>query len=457
MSYIGKREKVLKGIFEVLQETPLTAFRQKLPDEMIFEACAEAGYSFRRRRYGPACTVFHFLLQAIQREESFAGTWAEIASNAAGQIGVKELGYNSSAISQARSRFPKAAFDLLVKKFFSVEGLSFDMWRGMRLLALDSTTVSMPSEDSLFSHFGRHKARGREVRYPLGTFCVLLAVGTSLILDYRFGPYDPGEVRSAAPLLDSVGEGDLVLADRLFAGSPSLARILDRKADFLLRKNARLAIKNLPVIERLGKNDFITEIPIGVPARRNDRALPAKVRVRLCKCTWKSPEGKRAKEWFVTSLMERRRFKPAALARCYHERWRIETSFREFKVLFHADVLRSKTVENAQKEFCAHVLAYQLLRLLIVEAAGKHHKKPGEISFLHAARWVIAFSARMSVAPPSQLLEMYERLIDAIASTGVTSRPGRIEPRVIMREKMHYPRSKMSRLQWLQQRLKGVA
>ena len=457
MGNIGKRERVLKSIFEVLQETPLTALRQKLSDGMVLQACADAGYEFRRRKYGPICIASHFLLQAIQREESFAATWQEIAANAAGQMGLDELSFNSSAISQARSRFPKAAFDSLVKMFCAVNKSRFDKWRGMRLLALDSTTVSMPAEDALFEHFGRHKARSRKVRYPLGTFSALLSVGTSLILDYHFGPYDPGEVTSGADLLEAVAEGDLILADRHFAGSPTLGRIIERRADLLMRKNARLVVRNLPVIKRLGKNDFITEIAMDRAARRRDPSLPGKVRVRLCKGRWRSPEGRRLQEWFVTSLMDNKRFKGSALARCYHERWRIETSFREFKVLFHADVLRSKTVENVEKEFRAHVLAYQLLRLLIVEAADKHHKKPREISFLHAARWVIAFSSRMSVAPPAQLTRMYEHLIEAIASTGVTPRPGRIEPRAIMREKMHYPRSKISRLEWLEKRLKRVA
>jgi len=457
MANIGKRDKVLKSIFEVLQEAPLTALRQKLSDRMILQACFEAGYTFRRRKYGPVCIVFHFLLQAIQREESFAGTWQEIAGKGAAQMGLDELSFNSSAISQARSRFPKAAFDSLVNMFYRVDKSCFGRWRGMRLLALDSTTVSMPAEDALFEHFGRHKARGREVRYPLGTFSALLSVGTSLILDYGFGAYNPAEITSATDLLKGISEGDLLLADRHFAGSPSLGRIMERKADFLMRKNARLVIRNLPVIERLGNNDFITEIPMDRAARRSDPSLPAKVRVRLCKGSWRSPEGRSLQEWFVTSLMDNKRFKGRALARCYHERWRIETSFWEFKVLFHGDVLRSKTVENVQKEFCAHVLAYQLVRLLIVEAAKKHHKQPREISFLHAARWVIAFSARMCVAPPAQLMQMYERMIQAIASTGLASRPARTEPRVIMREKMHYPRSKISRLQWLENRLKGVA
>jgi IS4 transposase len=49
--------------------------------------------------------------------------------------------------------------------------------------------------------------------------------------------------------------------------------------------------------------------------------------------------------------MDPQRFPPTALAVLYHQRWRIETSYEEFKVLFHADVLRSKTVQNIYKGY----------------------------------------------------------------------------------------------------------
>ena len=58
----------------------LTALREMLPDEKVLEACRSCGYEYRERLYGPVVTVFHFLLQAVQREESFAGTWQEMWS-----------------------------------------------------------------------------------------------------------------------------------------------------------------------------------------------------------------------------------------------------------------------------------------------------------------------------------------------------------------------------------------
>jgi hypothetical protein len=428
-----------------------------LPDSEILRACAESGYVFRKRLYDPVATVFHMLLQAIQREESFAATWQEVWSLAATGLGIGSRKANSSALSQARSRIPETVLEKLVQSACDVDERCFSRWRGMRLLALDCTAVSMPREPALLEHFGIHKVGKTTTRYPLATLASLLSVGTSLVVDHRFGPFDPGETGTATPLLNNIGHGDLLLADRGFSGSSTLARICVMGAAFLMRKNARLIVKHLPVLRRLGRDDFITEIPMSKPARKLDPSLPEKVRLRIFKAVWTSPAGEQIQEWFVTSLVDPKRFKKRSLAKLYHERWRIETSYQEFKVIFHADVLRSKTPDNVGKEMTAHVLAYQLVRRLIVEAAKKHAKKPTEISFLNAARWVLAFSARMSTSAAWMLPVLYDRLLDAIASTEVDVRPGRLEPRALTREWKHYPHLRMTRSAWRKHRLQKVA
>lgn len=445
----------LQRISRILRETPLVVLREMLPDRDILLACREAGHRFRRRLYDPVVTVFHFLLQAVQREESFAATWQELWAKVAGEWCTAGDRMSSSALSQARSRLPKAVFQRLLTRACAVREEGFSTWRGFRLLALDATTVSMPRDETLLKHYGTHRTKGAATRYPLATFCALLSVGTSLLLDYRFGPYDPGELKTAAPLLERLTETDLLLADRRCAGSPTLARLRKRNTHFLMRKHHRLRVDRLPVIQRLGRNDFITEIPIGSKKRREDPSLPESVRVRLFKAKWTSPAGEKITDWFVTSLEDHTRFRPKTLARLYHRRWRAETSFLEFKVFFHADVLRSKTVDNIEKEFAAHVLAYQLMRRLIVEAARKHDKKPTEISVLHAARWVLSFSSRMSAAPACRLPAMYQRLLDVIASAAIDVRPGRLEHRALARDRKHYPYLRTSRTQWRKEKLAG--
>lgn len=454
MNLIDKRSRQLQSIFQTLQQTPLTALRQMLTDQVILRACNEVRHFFRRRKYGPVITVLHFLLKAVQREESFAATWQELWTSALAESNHVKHSVNSSAICQARSRLPMPVFDKLLKQFLGTGSQTFSDWHGFRLLALDCSTVSMPRQAQLFAHFGAHKARTTIVRYPLATCCTLLSVGCSSILDYRLRPFDPGELNTADPLLNQLGSGDLLLADRRYAGSPTMARLARQNCNFLMRKNARLIVENLPVVKRLGKNDFLTDIPMSKPARKVDPSLPKSVRVRIFRVRMSLPGGKHINDWFVTSLTDAKQFSPRKLACLYHLRWQIETSFLEFKVWFGADILRSKTVDNIYKEFAAHVLAYQLVRRLMAQAAKRHNKKPTEISFLNAARWVVSFSTRMSVMPVVRLPEMYDRLLEAIAWTEIDVRPHRLEPRAITREKKHYGRLKIPRQQWKKNFLK---
>jgi len=455
MRYIDNSRAKLERICRALREAPLVALRELLTDQEILDACRASGHRFRDRRYGPVVTVLHFVAQAIQRENSFAATWQELWTPLAAsfpELAVER--FVPSGLSHARARLPKEVIEFLASRACArTREVEVERWRGLRLWALDCSTVSMPREAELFAHFGAHRARTTTVRYPLGTFAVLLSLGNSLIADYRFGPFDPGEDSTARPLFRHLGSGDLLLADRHFAGSPSLARIQATDADFLMRKNARLIVSHLPVVQRLGRHDFITEIAMCKRARKADPALPEKVRVRIFKAHWKTPAGEKVAEWFVTSLLDSARYKRTALATLYHERWQIETSYLEFKQLFHADVLRSKTVANIYKEFTAHVLAYQLVRHLVQSAAEKHHKNPTEISFLHAARWVMSFSHRMAALSVWSLPFVYQRLLDAIASCEIDVRPGRLEPRAITREWKHYPHLRVSRAEWRQQRL----
>ena len=454
---IVNREATVEEIRGRLRESPLAALREMLPDRAILAACRKCEHTFRWRLYDPVVTVLHYLAQAIQREHSFAATWQDLWTPLAADLpDVAHAAPNPSALTHARARLPKAVLQTLAAQAVrDTEDLG-GRWHGFRLVALDGTTVSMPRGAALFAHYGAHRARTTTVRYPLARFCSLLAVGTSTIVDYRFGPFTTSEEVMARPLLGTLGPKDLLLADRYFAGSPTLARLIARGAPFLMRKNARLIVERLPVVKRLGHDDFILDIPVSKPARKADPTLPETVRVRVFRASWKAPTGETITEWFVTSLLDPTRFRKKALAKLYHERWRIETSYLEFKQAFHADVLRSKTVDNIEKEFAAHVLAYQLVRRLMAAAAKKHEVKPTEISFLNAARTVARFSQHMAAAPTWTLPTYYDRLLDAIAAGVIDVRPGRIEPRALSRDRQHYPflhGPRTSRTAWRNQRL----
>jgi len=448
----------LEQIRTALQQAPLTAIRQELSDQSILDACRAYKYVWRDRLLGPVFTVFHFIQQALQREFSFAATWQQMSVPVAAACPQYLLSVDPSALTHARGRLPRKVLEYLARDSCRrVREMVASKWRGMRLVGLDTTTLSMPAEKSLFRHFGTHKAKATTVRYPLATMASLLEIGSSALLDYRFGPFDPGEISTAGPLLTNLKKGHLLLADRHFSNAPFMIRVAATGADFLMRKNAKLKVDRLPVVKRLGRNDFITQLTISQPVRKNYPDLPQTIRVRIFKAYWKSPDGRRVEEWFVTSLEDARRFKKTTLARLYHQRWRLETSYLEFKQTFHADVLRSKTLKNVYKEFAAHILAYQIVRMLMAKAAALHHRKPTQISAVNTARWILGFSCAMAVLPVRSLGDVYAAFLEAIASSLIDERPGRMDPRAIAREWKHYIRLRQPRQQWRNQQLRKVS
>ena len=292
---IVHRKEDAEEIRRVLRESPLAALRQMVTDQDILDACEACGHRYRDRRYGPVVTVLHFIAQAISREDSFASTWQQLFTPVAAEFSELELDQaNPSGLTHARERLPVGVMTYLARQACrQTPEAPPPRWRRLTLYALDCSVLSMPDEPALHAHFGRAKVKDGQARYPAATLATLLQVGSSLIHDWRFGPYDPGELSTAAPLIEHLGRGDLLLADRRFAGAPFLARLAGRSCDWLMRKHQRINPKKLPVICRLGRNDFITELPVSRSARAKDPALPEKVRVRMFKASWTSPDGRK--------------------------------------------------------------------------------------------------------------------------------------------------------------------
>ena len=107
------------------------------------------------------------------------------------------------------------------------------------------------------------------------------------------------------------------------------------------------------------------------------------------------------------------------------------------------DILRCKTPELVRKEIWTHILAYNLIRTIMAQAASKHDMKPRSISFkgvvqtLNAFQPLIAFQGERD-APFRMYL--YEQVLDAIAAHQVADRPDRFEPRRKKRRPKPYDR-----------------
>src|SRR5581483_11523927 len=122
-------------------------------------------------------------------------------------------------------------------------------------------------------------------------------------------------------------------------------------------------------------------------------------------------------------------------------------------------VLRCKTPELVRKELWTHILAYNLIRTIIAQAARKHGLEPRSISFKGAVQTLEAIQPVIALQGEDQAearTSLYEEVLDAIASHRVADRPDRYEPRLRKRRPKHYGFLRKPRAAANRDLLKGV-
>ena len=135
----------------------------------------------------------------------------------------------------------------------------------------------------------------------------------------------------------------------------------------------------------------------------------------------------------ATTLLDANEFTKDELAKLYRARWRGELDLRSLKQTLQMDVLRRKTPELVRKEIWTHMLAYNLIRTVMAQAAAKHGIEPRSLSFKGAVQTLEAFHpviASQGDRAPTSRRQVYEQLLDAVAGHRVADRPDRYEPRL---------------------------
>ena len=449
---IGHSHCNSKEISDQLEQVTLNSIRNILPDEMIEQTCNEIGYRFRRRKLTPIITVLHMIMAALWPEESFNACWQVLWDNVISWFPqCRGQCPSRGRVAEARARLPLRLWQRLFEQIsVKVQSLSnaYDQWKGHRVVLADGTCVSMSAKAKLFDAFGVNTGYHGTGRYPLARLVSLCLAGTMPLIDYAIGGYREGESTLMFSILKSLRKGDLLIADRHFAAAHYYVRYQSMGLEFLTRAHQCLKISRVKRRLCYNAGDFIGRLNINKNYRRKDPSLPASIDVRFIKAQLRI-RGRLTVVWLVTSLLDAKRYPAKEIIQLYARRWRIETLFREFKITLSADVLRSQSPDGIRKEIIARMTALNIVRSIMLEAALQAEiNDPIRISFVHAVRAVIIFSAALSRVPLALVWEVYEAMLVEIVSHVNPERPGRLEPRAVRRERKHYPSLRMTRAQW---------
>ncbi len=359
------------------------------PPELVDRIVEECGRSGKRNRLLPPRVVVYFVLAMClfsgQGYEEVARLLTEGLAWARRWSGSWQVP-TTAAISRARVKLGpeplKALFEQTAKPVateFTV-GAWYGRWR---LMAVDGTTFDVPDSEENDARFGRPAThRGERTAFPQVRVVALAECGTHAITRAALGPFTTAESVLARELFEALGPGDLLMADRGFAGLEQWRAASAGGADLLWRIKSNAV---LPVREELPDGSYLSDIAAAGDRKRVDATV-----VRVVEYTLDDPGRPRrdAPYRLITTILDHEAAPAVELASLYNERWEIETTLDELKTHQRgpARVLRSRSPDGVEQEVWGHLLVHHAIRQLMHTAAEDTGIDTDRLSFTRTLR-----------------------------------------------------------------------
>jgi hypothetical protein len=270
----------------------------------------------------------------------------------------------------------------------------------------------------------------------------LLALSVRLVLAVAYGAYVGKGTGERALLRQILGrvvrQGLLFLLDAGLYAFEVIWAIADKKQEFLVKVPRTVKLKRL---KTLPDGSYLALLPGKIEdpkpsTSEKGRTHWKKVSLMVRIIDYTIPGFRPVR--LMTNILE-----PDITARelvlHYHKRWDIEIAYDEIKT--HQCVtlrgqspttFRSKRPDLVEQELYAMLIMYNLVRLLIAQAAVAHAKDPRLISFSDALQHLLNAAPLLTALEPDPKAVAFVNLLAVIAD-GEIDRPRRtrINPRVV--------------------------
>ena len=434
-------------LLSVLQTTGLP-FADILSEAEIQNAFDEQDVSFAQEDddvYTPAVTLWAFLSQVLHQEEQrscLAAVSRVIVLLVA--LGRDACAKNSGAYCKARAKLPEVVIERLSLEVAHGCEQAIPqkwLWHGRHVKLADGTTVSMPDTEENQEAYPQQPGQKEGLGFPIARMVVLMSLATAMVCGMAMGPYsgkETGELALMRQLLDQLNPNDILLADRYYCTYFMIALLLQRNVQLVARlHHARKSDHQR--VKRLGKNDYLVEWTRPAKPAWMDQAMydqmPETITLRQIEVKVSEPGFRVESLTVVTTLCDAKKYTRDDIAELYHKRWLVELDIRSIKVTLGMDVLRCKTPDMVRKEIWTCLLAYNLIRKIMLQAAQRHELSPRQLSFTAAMQTLAASWGTLPTLEQATQRALIEAQIDSLASQLVAkpSRANRVEPRAVKR------------------------
>lgn len=408
-----------------------------IPAKVLLQWVSEEAVAFRERIYGPLTTLALFIEQVLSADQSCQDAVARGMSARVG-LGQARCSLNNGPYCKARARLPLGLVERLGRevgaRLCAGQARTW-RWRGREVKLIDGTTVSMPDTPENQARFPQNHEQRAGLGFPLARVVAILSLSCGAVLEWAIGPCEgkqTGETALLWQLAQKLRRGDVVVADRCYAGYFMIAWLMRLGVDVVIRQH-QLRHTDFRRGVRLGTRDHLVSwVRPQRPAWMDEatyRSMPETLSMREV----------RVGGWtLVSSLTDARQVSKQELLELYRSRWQVELDLRAIKAVMQMDILRCKSPPMVEKEIAAHLLAYNLVRSVMAKAAYLAGLLPRQLSFKGALQLLRAFEQNLRHSPCARLVIRQAHLLAGIAQMKLPYRPWRVEPRAVKRRPKTY-------------------
>lgn len=419
-------------------------FAVHLPRTLFPKATEKA--NSRDRVYTRLRTFWSMLWQAFNPKASGREVVRQIQALLALQTGVR-ISEEDGAYCSAKARLPLSEFPkALAASAQAADQMApaLGLLQGRAIKVVDGSTFTTP--DTPQNRQAYPPLQTPEPNFPMLRAVVLFSLLSGAILSLAIGNLHLAELPMLYSLFSQLVPKDILIGDRGFGNFVLLAllRHFKPEVDFIGRSRRRIDGRRRR--QRLGSNDWLVSWKASVnPSlwlpKAIWQALPKTLTLRIVRgsCYVKGFRVRRVT--LVTTLLDAERYPAHEILEAYLRRWRLEMCLDDLKTTLQMEMLRSRTPEMLQKELYIHLIAHNLIRCTMAQAASAHAVALERISFKGTLDALRQFTQAMSQARSrKKRVELWATLLHTLAADLVPERPGRREPRAVKRVKNKYPR-----------------
>lgn len=269
-----------------------------------------------------------------------------------------------------------------VARPLAIQGAKGAFYRGLRLVAIDGTSLSVSDSPANLAHFSKPATPIGSAAYAKARIVGIAECATHAIFAAEVGPYSVAEQTLARKVIRHLGPGMLCIGDRGFFGYDLYKMASGTGAELLWRAKSNYRIETVAELE---DGSYLANV-----YHHKDRARRDPLTLRVIEYQITEGDDPDAFYRLFTTITDPKAAPAHELAALYGERWEIESAFDELKT--HQNearrVLRSQSPELVYQEIWGMLSLHFAIRELMGDVAEQARGTPDRLSFTGTLRAV---------------------------------------------------------------------